>query len=664
MNRKIQTFWQEIVNRRMTILEQDFVREAMQAQQTTEHTTGHGSQAGLFGLAVAAVGVVYGDIGTSPLYAFREAMAHVGADGVDRGEILGILSLILWTLMLIVTVKYVIILLRLDNNGEGGTLALMALARSVIYKNTIGFLFLGILGAGLFFGDSMITPAISVLSAVEGLKLVTPTFEPYVLPITCGIIIALFLVQHRGTGSVAKLFGPITVIWFAAMGFFGLTSLLKDPSILAAFNPYYAAVFLATHGYESFLTLGAVFLAVTGAEALYADLGHFGRKPIQMAWSWFVFPALALNYLGQGALVLNDPAAIENPFYLLVPKEILFPFVILATCATIIASQAVITGAFSIMRQAVNLGLLPRLTIKHTSAQHSGQIYLPQINYILMIGVLVLVLTFRDSSSLAHAYGISVTGAMVVDAIMAFFVLWQIKQWKLWWVFAVVGPFLVIESIFFASNFTKILHGGWVPVLIALAVIVVMATWIKGTFIINSRTRKRDLKIDRFIKDYQTRFGELRRVRGSAFFLSSDPNVTPAALMQNIKHNKVLHERNIILSVKIEPIPHVAREDRAIVTHLCGDFSTVVLRFGFKDDLDVQDELITLNRTNNNGIDFDWYDTSLFLSRRNVRSHARYGLPIWQDFIYVFLNKHAAEPADYYKLPFGRVIEIGRHVIV
>jgi KUP system potassium uptake protein len=635
----------------------------MQSHQGS-HSHGSAAPTGVWALAIAAIGVVYGDIGTSPLYAFREALAHVGGDGVDRGEVLGVLSLILWTLMLIVTVKYVIILLRLDNNGEGGTLALMALARSVIYKNTIGFLFLGILGAGLFFGDSMITPAISVLSAVEGLKIVTPAFEPYVLPITCAIIIGLFAVQHRGTGSVAVLFGPLTVIWFAAMGILGLNQIIKDPSVLAAFNPYYAAAFLATHGYQSFLTLGAVFLAVTGAEALYADLGHFGRRPVQLAWNWFVFPALALNYLGQGALVLNSPAAIENPFYLLVPKEILFPFVILATCATIIASQAVITGAFSMMRQAVNLGLLPRLTVKHTSAEHSGQIYMPQINYILMIGVLFLVLSFKTSSNLAHAYGISVTGAMVVDAIMALFVLWQIKHWRLPAVIAVIGPFLVLEVIFFSSNLTKVLHGGWVPMLIALTVIVVMATWIKGTFIINSRTRKRDLKIDRFIKEYQTRFGELRRVPGSAFFLSSDPNVTPAALMQNIKHNKVLHERNIILTVKVEPIPYVAREDRAIVSHLCSDFSTVVLRFGFKDDIDVQEELIALNRMRNSGIDFDWHETSLFLSRRNVRSHSRYGLPLWQDFIYVFLNKHSAEPADYYRLPFGRVIEIGRHVIV
>lgn len=627
----------------------------------------HGSsQKNMWPLTIGAIGVVYGDIGTSPLYAFREAVSHLTAGGemLQRADVLGVLSLILWTLVLIVTIKYVIILLRLDNHGEGGTLALMALARSVIYRNTTGFLFLGIAGAALFFGDCVITPAISVLSAVEGLKMVTPAFDPYVLPLTIVIIVLLFSFQSRGTATVSKLFGPITTLWFGLLGLTGLINLVDDPSVLAAISPHYALAFIYNHGAATFMTLGAVFLAVTGAEALYADLGHFGRRPIQLAWGWWVFPCLALNYLGQGALVLNNPLAVDNPFYNLVPQQFLLPFVIMATCATIIASQAVITGAFSLTRQAVNLGLLPRLVIKHTSAQHSGQIYLPQINYILMATTLFLVITFQTSSALASAYGISVSAAMVVDAIMVFFVLWQIREWPLWATIGMIVPFLAIEAVFLGANALKIIDGGWVPVTLAIGVMAIMTTWIHGTFIINGRARKRDIKLDRFIADYKEKYGTLARVKGSAFFLSSDPNLVPAALLQNIKHSKVLHEKNIILTIKTEPVPYVPADSRLVITHVNEDFSVVVLRFGFKDDTDVQSELIALNRMPGNGIDFSWEDTSVFLSRRSIRSHARYGMARWQDWIYIFLNKHASEPADFYKLPVSRVIEIGRHVII
>lgn len=631
--------------------------------QTDHH---HGAQKNVWPMAIGAIGVVYGDIGTSPLYAFREAIAHVSADGamLMRGDVLGILSLILWTLVLIVTLKYVIILLRLDNHGEGGTLALMALARSVIYRNTIGFLFLGIAGAALFYGDAVITPAISVLSAVEGLKMVAPSFEPYILPLTIVIILVLFGCQHKGTAAVSKLFGPITALWFGLLGLTGLIHIFDDPSVLAAISPHYAVMFLVNHGSIAFVTLGAVFLAVTGAEALYADLGHFGRRPIQLAWFWWIFPCLALNYLGQGALVLSDPLKADNPFFNLVPQGLLLPFVLMATCATIIASQAVITGAFSLTRQAVNLGLLPRLVIKHTSAQHSGQIYLPQVNYILMIGVLLLVFTFQTSSALASLYGISVTGAMCVDAIMVFFVLWQIKEWPLWATIAVIGPFLAIELVFLSANLTKVVDGGWVPITLATLVSAMMVTWIQGTFILNGRARKRDVKLEKFVLDYKTKYGTLGRSKGSAFFLASDPNLVPAAMLQNMKHNKILHEKNIILTIKTEPQPHVEPENRFVITHINEEITVVVLRFGFKDDTDVQSELITLNRMPGNGIDFNWEDTSVFLSRRAIRSHARYGMPLWQDWIYIFLNKHSSEPTDFYKLPVSRVIEIGRHVII
>lgn len=632
---------------------------------SADHAHGHGKQS-MWTLAIGAIGVVYGDIGTSPLYAFREAMMALTHHGeqISRGDVFGILSLILWVLTLIVTIKYVVILLRIDNHGEGGTLALMALARSVIYRNTTFFLFLGMAGAALFLGDSMITPAISVLSAVEGIKVVAPSMEPFILPITIFIIVMLFSMQYKGTEKVSVLFGPITVLWFSVLGIMGFIHVIENPEIIMAVNPYYAISFIANHGWVSFFVLGSVFLAVTGAEALYADLGHFGRKPIQLAWGWFIFPALALNYLGQGALVLRNPDVVENLFFNMASEAWQVPLVALATCATIIASQAVITGAFSLARQAVNLGLLPRLVIKHTSAHHSGQIYLPQINYLLMIGVILLTVLFKSSSALAGTYGISVTGAMVVDAIMAFFVLWQIREWKLSWVIIVMAPFLIIETIFLGANLMKLLDGGWVPLLMAGTAMLMMTTWIQGTFIINSRARKRDIKLDRFIRDYKTKYADINRVPGTAFFASSDANLTPAAMIQNIKHNKVLHNKNVILSIKVEPVPHTEEGSRAIVTHVNDDFSVVVLRFGFKDDMDVQSELIALNRAKNSGIDFDWEDTSVFISRRQLKSHARYGMPLWQDWIYVFLNKYASEPSDFYKLPASRVIEIGKHVMI
>jgi len=619
-------------------------------------------------LTVGAIGVVYGDIGTSPLYAFREAVhAVTGGDTevpVLLDDVLGILSLFLWSMILIVTLKYVTVLLRIDNRGEGGTLALMALARSVIYRNTIGFLFLGMAGAALFYGDSIITPAISVLSAVEGMEVVAPGFAPYVVPVTLVIICALFFFQYKGTASVSKLFGPIMLLWFGTLGIMGAAHISDDPAVLAAVNPFHAARFVVTHGHIAFVTLGAIFLCVTGAEAIYADLGHFGRKPIQLAWLWYVFPCLALNYLGQGAMIMKYPEARENPFFNMVGPSLQLPLVILAACATVIASQAVITGAYSLTRQAVNLGLLPRMKIMHTSDKHSGQIYLPQVNYILMCGVIFLVLLFRSSSGLAAVYGISVAGALCVDAIMGFFVVWQIREWKFIKAVAVFGVFLALDLLFLGSNLLKLMQGGWVPLVIASLLMVLMTTWIQGTFILSSRARKREVKIEKFIAEYRTRYPDLQRVKGSAFFFAGDPNHTPSSLLQNIRHNKVLHESNIILSVKIEPIPHIAPEDRALVTHLNEEFSVVVLRFGYKDHPDVQEELIKMNRAVNNGIDFDWENTSLFLSRRSIKSHPKYGMSGWQDLIYIWLSKHAAEPTDFYKLPVGRVIEIGRHVII
>ncbi|MEZ0226379.1 MAG: potassium transporter Kup [Alphaproteobacteria bacterium] len=640
----------------------------MQMSQTEAKTAAQdsGVDAQLRRLTIGAIGVVYGDIGTSPIYTLRETIKQVVPEGqlARREDVLGILSLILWSLLLIPTIKYITILLRVDNHGEGGTLALMAMARSVVFRNTTVFLLFGMMGAGLFYGDAILTPALSVLSALEGLEVITPAFTPYIMPITLAIIVALFVFQKRGTDKVSGLFGPVCAVWFIVLAVTGVWHIQDEPSILLSFNPIYAFEFFAHHGKLSFIALGCVFLAVTGAEALYADLGHFGKKPIRIAWLWFVLPCLALNYLGQGAMVLHEPSTLDNPFFKLVPHEWMVPLVFITTLATIIASQAVITGAFSLTKQAVNLGLLPRMEIRHTSASHSGQIYVPQVNYIIMMGVIVLVLMFKTSGNMAAAYGISITGTMVLTAIMAFFVIWQVWGWSLPMAAALMVPFFIIDCVFLGANMMKVFEGGWVTLAVAAVMVVIMVTWTKGSFILNSRARKRALPIENFIKEYRKIFPDVARVRGCAIFFAADPARTPASLQQNLRHNKVLHDKNIILSVKVEPIPYVENENRAVITHLSGEFSTVLLRFGFQETPAVARELMRLNKTPGSGIAFDWSDTSLFLSRRSLRSHPQYGLPLWQDMIYIWLSKHAAEPTDFYKLPVGRVIEIGKHMII
>ena len=634
------------------------------AQPSTEIYTGQDSKT--WKLTIGAIGVVYGDIGTSPIYALRESLHAIAQEGqaITFADVAGILSLILWSLMIIVTIKYVSILLKVDNHGEGGTLALMALARTITYRNTTVFLFLGMAGAALFYGDGILTPALSVLSAVEGLEVATPAFKPYIIPITLAIIVALFYFQKKGTDKVSTLFGPLTVIWFGVLAVTGAQHIMKYPAILSAISPHHAAVFLWHHGSASFVVLGAIFLAVTGAEALYADLGHFGKKPIQLAWLWFVFPCLALNYLGQGALVMSDPTTFDNPFFKLVSDVWTLPLVGITTLATIIASQAVITGAYSLTRQAINLGLLPRMEIRHTSAQQSGQIYLPAVNWLLMIGVIILVLAFKSSSAMAAAYGISVTGTMVITAIMIFFIVWRLWEWPLWGAIALVGPFFVIDMVFLSSNMLKVLEGGWMPLALAGCLMIVMWTWIKGTFILNSRARKREMKLEKFIAEYKTLYPKAQRVEGTAVFFAADPNRTPASLLQNIRHNRTIHEKNIILTVKIEPVPYIGEDGRAVITHLSPDFSVVMLRFGFKEYPDVQEQLIRLSAKANSGIKLDWEETSLFLSRRVLRANPHYGLPGWQDFIYIWMSKHAAEPTDFYKLPVGRVIEIGKQSLI
>jgi KUP system potassium uptake protein len=616
----------------------------------------------LLTLALGSVGVVYGDIGTSPLYAFKEALRPVAGDGIDRGEIIGIISLMIWTLTIIVTLKYVLFLLRADNGGEGGTLSLLALLMKTANGHAAILFFMGIAGSALFLGDSMITPALSVLSAVEGLELVTPELGEFVLPLSLTILIALFLVQSRGTGAVSAFFGPITAVWFLVMASIGIYHIADDLTIFTALNPYHAAAFLVREQWLGIAVLGAVFLTVTGAEALYADLGHFGRRPIQLAWFALVFPALMLNYLGQGAFILRHPEAAENPFFLMFPSWALLPAVILATAATIIASQAVITGAFSLVRQAIHLNFLPRMEIQHTSEMHTGQIFLPGVNLILMIGVVFLVLGFRSSDALATAYGISVTGAMTITTIMAFeFVR---KQWHWSLAAAVAGllPLLMLELVFLGANLFKIHDGGYVPIMIASGIVVVMWTWRRGSRILSEKAKANNIPIDKFI-EMVSRESEHAPVTvpGTAIFLTSDPGFAPATLLHNIKHNHVLHKQNIILSVKTANKPYVPDDIRYSLSHLSDRFTSLEVRFGF---MEMPDITKTLGRIRKEGMKFEIMSTSFYLGRRQLLASPDGGMPLWQDKIFIALANTATRPSDYFRLPSNRVVELGSQVVI
>src|SRR6201987_2808016 len=477
---------------------------------------------GFWALTLGSIGVVFGDIGTSPLYAFREAVTHAAAgEPVSRAIVLGVLSLILWSLFIVVTAKYVLLLLRADNNGEGGTLSLMALGQRALGRRSLFLLSLGVVGASMFLGDSMITPAISVLSAVEGLKLAAPALEHYVVPLTVFILVVLFAVQSRGTARVATYFGPVMVVWFATLGILGLIHIADDPSVLVAINPLYAVEFLLSHGAIGLVTLGAVFLAVTGGEALYADLGHFGRKPIQAGWLYFVLPSLLVNYFGQGALVLSNPAAIENPLYRMVPDALLLPMVVLATAATVIASQAVITGAYSLVRQAIQLGLLPRLAIRHTSESQAGQIYIPRVTGALLLGVLLLVGLFRTSSALASAYGIAVATTMVVDGVLGFIVIWRVWRWRWWQAALLIGPLVVVDATFFSANLLKVFEGAWLPLLFGISMVLLIPPWRRGTDIVIGKTRQSEIKLESLVRSLERKPPHV--VPGTAVFLTSDP---------------------------------------------------------------------------------------------------------------------------------------------
>ena len=632
----------------------------MTASITSTETQDGPVTSGFWSLTLGSIGVVFGDIGTSPLYAFHEAVrgaAH--GEPVTRLMVLGVLSLILWALLIVVTAKYVLLLLRADNNGEGGTLSLMALGQRALGRRSWFLLALGVVGASMFIGDSMITPAISVLSAVDGLKLATPAFEHYVVPLTVLILVLLFAIQSKGTALVASAFGPVMVVWFTVLAVLGVIHIADDPSVLAAINPYYAFQFLLSHGTIGLVTLGAVFLAVTGGEALYADLGHFGRKPIQSAWMFFVLPSLLINYFGQGALVLSDPSAIEHSFYRMVPAHLVLPLVGLATAATVIASQAVITGAYSLVYQAVQLGLLPRFEVRYTSETHAGQIYLPRVNRLLLIGVMLLVLLFHTPSNLASAYGIAVSTTMVADGIMGFVVIWKLWNWKAATAAVVILPFVMVDMTFFSANLLKLLEGAWVPLLFGAAMAGTIWTWRRGSAILIQKTRRIEVPLDDLIRSLEKRPPHI--VKGTAVFLTSDPAFVPTALLHNLKHNKVLHEHNVILTIETAHTPRVDLSERFKMEKISEKFSKVRLRFGFMEQPNVPKALAIARKQ---GWQFDIMSTSFFVSRRSLKASAQSGMPLWQDHLFIALSRSANDATDYFQIPTGRVVEVGTQVTI
>jgi KUP system potassium uptake protein len=635
------------------------------------HYTHPHAQAGLLKLTVGAIGIVFGDIGTSPLYAFRETFGGHHPIPVDRLHVLGVLSLIFWSMMIVVTLKYVTILMRADNKGEGGSLALLAL----ISRKTegarwgAGIVLLGVFACALFYGDSMITPAVSVLSAVEGLVVVERSLEPYVVPIAVGILIGLFMIQRRGTAAVGALFGPVIVIYFLTLAVLGIGSLVADPSVIAALNPLYAVRFFIDGPWLAFVSLGSVVLAVTGAEALYADMGHFGRRPIKVGWIYFVLPAIMINYLGQGALLLANPdimvpvasagggePAPGSTFFLLAPEWFRLPLVFIATAATVIASQAVISGAFSVTQQAIHLGFIPRLRILHTSASAYSQIYIPAINWALMVMVIVLVVAFRTSSNLTAAYGIAVTGAMFIDTCLLAVVLFSLWRWNRWLGGALIGLFLVVDAAYFAANLLKVPDGGWFPLLIGLIAFSLLTTWATGRKLLKKQLREGEIPLDLFIRSATK---SAIRVPGTAVFMTSQSDGVPHALLHNLKHNKVLHERCIFLTVDIQDVPTVDPEKRCRVEDLGSGFYRIILKFGFMEEMHVP---AALEGVSNCGFPFRMMDTSFFLSRQTLLASDMRGMAIWREKLFAWMMRNAESPMEFFSLPINRVVEVGSQV--
>ncbi len=605
-------------------------------------------------LALGALGVVFGDIGTSPLYALKESFVGHHPLAVDQPHVFGVLSLIFWTMTLIVTVKYVFIILRADNQGEGGSLALLALVADRVgeRKWTAGLVMLGILATALFYGDAIITPAISVLSAVEGVTVIQPGLTALVLPISVVILIALFAIQSRGTARVGTLFGPVMVVYFAVLAVLGVTNIVARPDILAALNPWYALNFFLLDFRLAFLALGSVVLAVTGAEALYADMGHFGRRSISIAWLYVALPCLMLNYLGQGALLLGQPAAAANPFFLMAPDAFRLPLVVLATLATVIASQAVISGAYSVTQQAVQLGFLPRLQILHTSAKAIGQIYVPLVNWGLLILVLALVIGFRSSGNLAAAYGIAVTGTMFITACMLAVLTFSVWRWPPLVAGLVTGAFLIIDGLYFASNLTKIPDGGWFPLLIAGIAFTLLTTWAKGRRLMRARMDEDAMPLELFMR---SAVKSLERVPGTAVFLSSTQDGVPPALLHNVKHNKVLHERVIVVTVRIGKVPHIAPDERAQTADAGQGFLRVTVTYGFTDEIDVPASLDRIGW----GAPLKPADTSYFLGRQTLIASERPGMAIWREKLFAWMVRNAESAMSFFKLPVSRVVELG-----
>jgi KUP system potassium uptake protein len=611
-------------------------------------------------LVVGAAGVVFGDIGTSPLYAVREVFHHSHNIGPDEANVMGMLSLVFWSLIIVVSLKYVVFIMRADNRGEGGIMALIALARRAVKQHPrLGwtFLTLGVFGASLFYGDGIITPAISVLSAVEGLHVLAPSLQHLVLPLALGILFALFFVQRWGTGSVGKFFGPVMLVWFACLAILGIKEIFSNPHVLLALNPYYGVEFFLRNKGSAFLALGSVVLAVTGAEALYADMGHFGKRAIRFAWSIIALPALLLNYFGQGALLLANPQALQNPFYHLAPSWAVLPLILLATLATVIASQAVISGAFSITRQAIQLGYLPRLQILHTSEKEIGQIYIPFINTMLFVGVVVLVLALRTSSNLAAAYGIAVTATMAIDTLLASLVAFALWNKNIWGVLSLGLLFLIVDLTFFAANVPKIPHGGWFPLVIGVTIFIFLSSWKTGRKLLLARQSDSDVALEPFLK--QLAEHPPTRVPGTAVFLTNRTASTPHALLHNLMHNKVLHERIVVLTVLTEEIPNIPDEERVVITDLGNNAWRISIHYGFKDEPNIPR---ALELCAGKGLEFNMMQTSFFLNRETLIPTRFPGMAIWREHIFAWMSRSAQSPMDFFKIPPNRVIELGTQV--
>ncbi len=633
---------------------------ASHSSSSSAHGHGHGKQ-GLAGLVIAAAGVVFGDIGTSPLYTLKEAFSEHFHLQANHDTVLGILSLVFWAMMIVVTVKYVSIIMRADNEGEGGIMALMALTQRTLTRGSrtayvVGIL--GIFGASLFFGDGVITPAITVLGAVEGLGVAAPGLEHFIVPITIVILLAVFMVQRFGTEKVGRVFGPVMMVWFLSIGAIGIHNIVDAPEVLKALNPLWGAKFFVQHGWQSVLILGVVVLAVTGGEALYADMGHFGVKPIRYAWYTLVLPCLTLNYLGQGAFVLEHPAAVVNPFYEAVPRWALYPMIVLATMAAVIASQAVITGAFSVARQAMQLGYIPRMQIKHTSHDTIGQIYIPGINWILMVCVLAVVLMFQDSTRLAAAYGISVSATMLIDTLLLALVaraLWP-KSNRV--VIALCVVFFIVDIGFVIANGAKFFQGAWFPVVLGLLVFTLLRTWRRGRELLSAEIRKEGIQLDSFLPGLM--LAPPVRVPGTAVFLTAQTGVVPHALLHNLKHNKVLHERNVFLTVETLPVPIAPTEKRLRIESIGDEFYRVIVKFGFMETPDVPQAL--MRSCDRGGIYFDPMETTYFASRESIVATAHRGMPVWRDKLFAVMHRNAAPATGFFRIPGNRLVELGAQV--